>query len=633
MGTIIIIGILILIIYALSSNNSQSKPTYSQTNSYTYTKRESVRKPDRSVIDVTRGYDRYISQNDLKKYSQGVPYWSHQYVYSHTEINGANSKQKEFYQFFKVNFLNGIFFDVEGNTNYAFILLFDLLNDYEYHKNISKLERQLKDLGQNYPKTKSYGMSFLIKIMDRAGDNDGVMRIRTQESNDNQYNYDYWKIGTKYKTKLNLTEDQVKLLNKLYYPSNNFCSIEFSYLEIIKLFLALVSELRNVYITEETTLELQFNFVSDVIVRKHLKYRLGSQNYKYSIEPTINEFYTNIFKHCENAVRENFHHKRKLNSDVNYTNPEAKLEYETRIISKVKEVLPKLLTSINTPDEQTEIQLNTLNTSRWKIRFDEIINSDQNNSKNFVEDILILGRANKSNPSVENIYFEASKSISKIDKEAALALFVHYIYSDLNSSTFDNRQLTKTIQKNLFKTNEQLRDFEIIVSELIKTKDLDKALNSIPQVYKVKRKKITLDKTTINEVSQKDAKAVNILNEYLKDEYDDDNRTIKSQEINNDEIKIEIFNKKATLTNSIYMNSINLSSLQEETIKLFTKNSFTISSPDLDTFAKSKGIFKNQLIESINDSCYEKLDDILIEEEDDYYTVNEQYYQRLLKND
>jgi hypothetical protein len=46
-------------------------------------------------------------------------------------------------------------------------------------------------------------------------------------------------------------------------------------------------------------------------------------------------------------------------------------------------------------------------------------------------------------------------------------------------------------------------------------------------------------------------------------------------------------------------------------------------------FAKSKGIFKNQLIESINEICYDFLDDVLIEEEDDYYTINRNYFQTI----
>ena len=51
---------------------------------------------------------------------------------------------------------------------------------------------------------------------------------------------------------------------------------------------------------------------------------------------------------------------------------------------------------------------------------------------------------------------------------------------------------------------------------------------------------------------------------------------------------------------------------------------------EFELFAKSKGAFKNQLIENINDICFERLDDLLIEEDEDYYTINQNYYQKLL---
>ena len=70
------------------------------------------------------------------------------------------------------------------------------------------------------------------------------------------------------------------------------------------------------------------------------------------------------------------------------------------------------------------------------------------------------------------------------------------------------------------------------------------------------------------------------------------------------------------------------------TLELFAKSNFSVPQNELEVFAKSKGVFKNQLIESINDTCYEFLDDLLIEEEDDYYTINTDYFQRILiKND
>lgn len=43
-----------------------------------------------------------------------------------------------------------------------------------------------------------------------------------------------------------------------------------------------------------------------------------------------------------------------------------------------------------------------------------------------------------------------------------------------------------------------------------------------------------------------------------------------------------------------------------------------------------KAYSKNQLIESINEICYNNLDDVLIEEEEDNYIINENYYQRIL---
>jgi hypothetical protein len=587
---------------------------------------------DDSIIDVTDQSYRINSKSNLKKYSSGVPYWAHHYVYSYSEINSASSEQKKFYAIFKNSFLNGEYFDLEGNTNYSFILLFDLLIEFDNHKDISKLESQLKILGQCYPKTKSYGISFLIQKMEANGDSDGVSRLRAEDRYSYQnYNtdYDYWRLGSKYKTKLKLNDEEVKLLNKLWYPGNNFCSVEYCFVEILKLYITVIEELKASYIAEGTTIDAQFLAVADVIARKHFKYKNGSQNYKYCIETTTNEFYSHIFKHCENAVREYYGHKRKINTDTYYTTAEAKTEFETKIISKVSGLLPVLISKVSLPDEATDIELYSQNTNRWKIKFEELTTNYNDKPKEFIDSIVTLGKLNKKNPSIENIFFEASKFIAKYDKESALSLYVHYLYHDLKSTTFDNKQLTKTIQKNLFKTNEQLHDFEKIVSELIKDKDLEKALKNVSKVYEVKRKKIQLDTASIKEVQQQHSGTVELLNEYLKDDFEDENNSIKSQEINNEEIKIEITQKSEDTVQSAFVSELSFSQIQISALELFSKSNFSVSQSELEAFAKSKGIFKNQLIESINEASYDLLDDVLIEEDDDYYTINTNYFQRI----
>ena len=656
MIAIIIIGIIIFIIYAASSKKkpTQQNTTYTNPNNKQKSEKEirdelvqsliknikvtvttsssSSNYNDDSIIDVTDQSYRINSNNNLKKYSSGVPYWAHHYVYSYSEINSASTEQKKFFTIFKNYFLNGECYDLEGNTNYAFILLFDLLIEFDNHKDISKLESQLKILGQCYSKTKSYGVSFLIQKMEANGESDGVSRLRAEDRYSYQnYNtdYDYWRLGSKYKTKLKLNDEEVKLLNKLWYPSNNFCSVEYCCVEILKLYITVIDELKASYIAEGTTIDVQFLAVADVIARKHFKYKNGSQNYKYCIETTTNEFYSHIFKHCENAVREYYGHKRKINTDTYYTTAEAKTEFETKIISKVSGLLPVLISKVSIPDEATDIELYSQNTNRWKIKFEELTTRCNEKPKEFIDLIVALGKLNKKNPSIENIFFEASKFIAKYDKESSLSLYVHYLFHDLKSATFHNKQLTKTVQKSLFKTNEQLHDFEIIVSELIKDKDLDKALKNVSKVYEVKRKKIQLDTTSIKDVQQQHSGTVELLNEYLKDDFEDENNSIKSQEINNEEIKIEITQKSEDTSHSAFLSDLTFSPIHILALELFSKSNFSIPQSELEVFAKSKGIFKNQLIESINETCYDFLDDVLIEEEDEYYTINTNYFQRI----
>jgi hypothetical protein len=651
MMTIFIIAIIIFIIYVASSKDENYRQNNVSSNyNNTYKSDQVVRNElmqklnknikisvttksslndyikDDSIIDVT-GQSKKISSNVvLGKYILGIPQWSMQYVYAYSEINNASIKQKEFYRIFKNSFLNGIYYDLEGNTNYAFILLFDLLNEYDNHKNISTLESQFNILGKCYPKTKSYADSFLRKKREK----ENILELKnTNVYANNNYYEDYWKLGSKYKDKLKLNEAEVKLLNAIYNPSNTFFNIDYCGLEIIKLYITVISALKTKYIKEETTIDQQFLAVADVIARKQFKYRSGSQNYKYCIETTPNEFYSHIFKCCENAVREFYGHKRKLNTDNYYTNIEAKTEFETNILSKATQLLPNLISKVSQPDEKTEIELNTINTSRWKIKFEQLVTNYNDKPQEFIDSILSLGKLNKKNPSVENIFFEASKFITKYDKESSLCLYIHYLYHDLKSATFDNRQHTKTIQKSLFKTNEELQDFEKIVSELIKDKDLEKALKQIPEIYKIKRKKIQLNRTSIKEVQQQHSTTVELLNEYLKDDYEDENNTIKSQEINSEEIQIEITQKSEEVHQSTFISELTFTAIHTTALELFVKSNFSVSQNEFELFAKSKGVFKNQLIESINDTCYEFLDDVLIEEEDDYYTINTNYFQRI----
>lgn len=631
--TFVIIFIVVIIIFANSGKKKQSHqhkksfqattttPTYTQKANTSNNTRESM---DQSIIDVT-GQSFSLSDKNLS--SNSVPYWRHQYVYSYSEINSASNEQRRFYKTYKANFLNGIYMDIDGNTNYAFVLLFDLLNEYDNHKDTEKLEKQLKELGLHYPRTKSYCTSFLIKKFDSAGKIIEADRIRQEE---NYYTYDenYYKLGSQYKTKLSLSNDDIALLNKLWNPSNNFFNIEFCGLEIVKFYLQCIKRLNEKYQKESSTLETELGKIADIVARKHFNFRKGNGNYTYSLEAIISELHSNIFRYCENKVREFYGHKRKLNTDLPYASADAKSEYQDKLIVRLEKILAVYAPTLQTPDRATEIELNAQNPTRWKVRFDELTAAYADDFKSFVSDIVILGNLNRRNAAVENIFYEASKFIASHDKESALKLYVYYLHYDLKSVKFDNKQLSKTVQKGLFKNNEQLQDFQIIINNLISDQDLDKALTAIPKVYQTKRKKITLDRNTIQQVHEKHSGTVELLNEYLKDE--DDTVLPELEVVGTDEVIIEINHDISNHDTQTLVDGINLSTVQRELLQMFYKSNLSVDHQDIESFSKSKGMFKNQLIDSVNEACYEVLDDVLIEEEEDYYIINENYYQTIL---
>lgn len=602
---------------------------------------------DDSIIDVT-GLDvridfskepqpkerfQELSHNTAKEGFKGrVPFWSHQYVYQYSELYGASLEQRKFYQYFKESFLAGTYLDLNGNTNYAFILLFDLLdNDYERHRNLAILENHLAALALHYPKTGNYSTSFLITKMKQAGDHLGVERLQRDTYQSSWYD-EQWKLGNRYKKKLNLTDAEAATLNNLWSPGNNFCAIEFCMEQVLRLFLAVMKGMEAEYSLEGSSVRAELDAVSDAIARKHFRYRKGSSNYRYSLESTNSELYNNLFKHCENAVREHYGHKRKLSTETPYhALPEVATLYRERIATRLDRILPACTPLISPPDEDTEIELNSRNTSRWKGQFEALTATFKGpDGKQFVEDMKRLGTLNQKNPSLENIFFEASKFIAATDREAALTLYVHYLYYDLQSTTFNHKPLTKTLQKGLFKTEQQLSDFEAIIAALIKEKDLEKAVQSVSSLSAPKRKRIQLDSSLIQEVQKQHSSTVELLNEVLQDEEDP---TFQTENLGSgqEEISFERMAPQEKAKESLFLETLALSETQGGLLQLFLNSDFSISSDEVESFARQNGSMRNQLIDSINEICYDHLDDVLIEEDGEAYTIYEANFQQLIK--
>ncbi|MFM2016889.1 MAG: hypothetical protein RL007_545 [Bacteroidota bacterium] len=581
---------------------------------------------DDSIIDITgkAGIIPEVVITGLKKYEPGVPYWSHQYIYSVNELTRASKEQRTFYQEFRSAFLGGTYYDVEGNSNYPFTLMFDLEQESQNSNNVEWLNKQYDLLKKYYPKTGNYTLDILIKNYQRVQATEKAAELQSQKPTYSNSSYDfhadYWGLGTRYKSKLNLTEDQAKRLNKLIDTSNNFNSIEYVAHNLIRSFFASVEMLEKHFISCGTTFEAEVNQIAALEISKHYKFRKGSANYKELMSRFPSTIDQVIYKTGENIFREHFFIGRKTEMTWYVKSSEALEIFHAKFGDTINRSVSEYLKTAEAPNDKTEIEFNQYSKARWKNKLEGIKLGNLNHQK-FYDEVCELGIQNAKNPAVENIFFESSKHIAKSDKITALKLYVHYVDHDLRSVTFDNKQLTKTIQKSLFQTTEQSVEFERILMELIKDKDINKALTAVETIYQPKRRKISLDRNKIKEVQEQHSETVELLNEYLQDTDDGISATTFYEPVSKPEI---------VHTSSLFRADLQLNEMQVTTLVMLCKNGFSVSVSDLDQFAKSNGAFRGSLIDGINDKCYDALDDVLIEDNGDTYTINESYYTKLL---
>lgn len=103
----------------------------------------------------------WIVPKDCNYDSVYVPEWPHKYIFGVSDLDDANEKQKDFYYRFKNAFLSGAYFNLQGNSNYAFILMFDLAEECKSRDDLVILQNNLSILGERYSKIGNYTQKVL----------------------------------------------------------------------------------------------------------------------------------------------------------------------------------------------------------------------------------------------------------------------------------------------------------------------------------------------------------------------------------------------------------------------------------------------------------------------------------------
>ncbi|OGX86777.1 hypothetical protein BEN47_12390 [Hymenobacter lapidarius] len=462
------------------------------------------------------------------------------------------------------------------------------------------------------------------------------------------YGYYMPRLGTKYRKKLGLTAQQVEWLDKFWPPHNVFVATEGCCVATVQLYLRALPLLEAELLRTGASLAqvVAHSQQESLRLRKAMPnpygYGWGEYDERYLQEQTEAAIYSTLFRRCENVVREAYGNKRKLAAEFSGLDGPLAAAVEQQLGEPLDALLPNLVATIAAPDEATEVELNLQNVTRWKQQLDQLAAQlSAATTREFVEVVNRLGQRNARNPALEHIFFEASKLVAKFDREEALRFYVQYVHHDLNSATVNNKPLTKTIQKSLFPQPEHLQRFEALISQLTRDKDVSQALSQVPTVYARERRKIELNLSAIREVQYQHAGTVELLNEYLQDEpeaavpslADAPPAPLVVGAVPGDEIQLSVPvpapNESFAAAGGAFVATWGLNAPQSALLAYFGEQGLVLLQSSVETFAKQHGTLRNQLIDGINERCYAHLDDVLIEEDGDTYTIYEPYYQQL----
>ena len=236
-----------------------------------------------------------------------------------------------------------------------------------------------------------------------------------------------------------------------------------------------------------------------------------------------------------------------------------------------------------------------------------IINFDKNHPEIFYEQLCKLASCCEKSRIVplRSLFYDAHSFMVDHDSAVSLKLYLRYLNVKSSSNTFKYKSITKNHAAKLFINETQKKKFDTIHNQFRQDYDLEKALGGIDELFIRVRRKINLHIESIKEAKAMHNEVAQMLGQYLDND--------------------EPVNEKQPLV----IETDDTSEHKKDLFDLFISHSFRLNRREVNIFVESRGLFRDALIERINDDYYEMFDDLLIEEDGEYYILNEDYYKQL----
>ncbi len=243
----------------------------------------------------------------------------------------------------------------------------------------------------------------------------------------------------------------------------------------------------------------------------------------------------------------------------------------------------------------------------WQSKYAILIgNFDKQNIETFYGEICKLANLYKYPPNARSIFFQSYQFLAKQESSHALLLYLQYLHVKTPNANFRHKKVNGEYKKRLFRNETQAEKFQQLCDRLKENRDIDQAIDDTKYLFRINRREISLDTQAIRDVGREHAQMAALLGKYLEDDP-------------------EIMMEGKPASSGVLENETDESAI----FRLFERCNFTLNKKEIDTFARNRGMFGSSLIQQINETYYETLDDLLIEDDGENYILNKAYYESI----
>lgn len=487
---------------------------------------------------------------------------------------------------------------------------------------------QMNALILHYPETEYYAIrEFIERVRKRyyAEDRTEEDCKMLQEAVKRFPDSCYWRLSEKYGYTLNFTRKEAEILD---FIAEKYGYITYG-LEIIKIkeinfFRAVIKVLEYKYREEGSSLDKVLSgWAEEFKLRNRREYDYDTSSYRMNTtEEKVKEIYNCIYLFCRNKIhlRYDLDNPSDLYFYMDFT--KGKNVLPTKFFPEIEPLIDEMTGALPALTDEEEVEVNKYYTTRWRKVYKVISEDCSDHLENYLEATNKLIKINAGNPGLRHLLFEITKFLATRHKVLALKTYLRYVSLCTQNTGFIEKPIPKYVCKKLFSTVDQQIEFEGIIHQYKLDKEQGKACEAINNLFEPKKKHLQFDLAKIKKTEMLYTDTVRLLDEVMSDGEEKEEGIIVEKSV-----------PVLVADGGIKAENTELNQVHIGLLNIFKANDNTLNKLQLEEYARKNHMFANQLVEQINDRCYELLDDVLIEESNNGWVVEESYSYKILNHE